>query len=226
MCHLLTLEEVSKIKDKKVVEGYIRTGLSNHNLNIPAEIIHLCFIFYHFINHETFKHYNHYNYRVSNNDLTLTRIAGSGEGICYGSHSISSLDGGKYVWKFKIIKMTYIMAIGIDETKYAKQSVGYPNEKIDETKLYVLWHDGDANTWDNPYGLVKRKADAPRFNQNDKVSMTLDLSSRTLSYQVNDDDKYIAFTNIAVGEDIEYCMCVYIASNSHCAELLSFHLSL
>ena len=42
--------------------------------------------------------------------------------------------------------------------------------------------------------------------------MTLDLSNRTLSFQKNNDEKYIPFENISVGDHIEYCMSVYIGA--------------
>ena len=65
---------------------------------------------------------------------------------------------------------------------------------------------------------------APEFNTDDKVCMILDLSNRTLSYQVNDGDSYIAFIDITVGADIEYCMCVYISRSEDGIELLSCEL--
>ena len=102
------------------------------------------------------------------------------------------------------------IAIGLDETKYIRKDSGTFNQKISESKSYALWHDGDKNKWDHP-GIIKAKDDGLHFNANDTVSMILDLSSRTISYQINENKKFDdVFTNIAVGNDIKYCMCVYI----------------
>ena len=55
--------------------------------------------------------------------------------------------------------------------------------------------------------------------------MTLDLCKGTLSFQKNEEAKYTLFTDIEVGEDIEYCMGVYIWESDDCIELLPCKIS-
>ena len=55
--------------------------------------------------------------------------------------------------------------------------------------------------------------------------MTLDLSNCTLSYKINEKEKFIAFKDITVNSDIEYCLAVYIGMKGDCVELVSCTLS-
>ena len=221
MSDALTVDQVYKIRDEKIVDGYIRTNFTNSNTHFPKEIINLCFKFYHIVIRETFKHYNPNDYQLSNNDMTVSFVdKGGNASICYGSLCIPSLDSFIYSWKFKILQRTSHICIGIGETKYVRKYDGHFNDGNYETKYYALWHDGDKNRWDHA-GIITKEDSTPTFTQNDSCCMTLDLSNRTLSYQINDGEKYVAFKNVTTGHDIEYCMGVYIWANKDCIELLS-----
>ena len=87
-----------------------------------------------------------------------------------------------------------------------------------------MWHDGDRNRWDHDE-LIHKDQDSPNFDENDIVTMTLNLDSRTLCYQMNDGKIYESFDNIATGEGYEYCLAVSIWAEDDCIELLSYRLS-
>ena len=222
MSDALSIEEVNRIRDEKIVHGYVRNCFMTKN-RIPTDIINLCFIFYHIVIKETFKHYNPGNYQLSNDDQTLTVIANHCWSTCYGSQCISSLDKCSYSWKFKLLQITSYIAIGIDETKYIRKDNGHFNDQKDGSNLYALWSNRRLNRWDEKR-LIKAE-DAPIFDKDDIICMTLDLSNRTLSYQKNNDEKYIPFKDIIVGEDIEYCRAVFIWKGGDCVELLSCEMS-
>ena len=222
MTEVLPIETVNKIRDEKIVYGFVRTNFINIHNHIPKEIINLCLLFYHIVIREIFKHYNPDVYQLSSDALTLTNCRiGFNYSTCYGSQCIPSLDDHSiYLWKFEILNRSSWIAIGIDETKYLRKKKGQFNEKIGDSKYYALWNDGDTNRWDNA-SIIRAEENAPEFDANDVVSMILDLSNRTLSYQKNDDEKYIAFTDITVGDEIIYCMGIYIWNNGDCVELVS-----
>ena len=132
---------------------------------------------------------------------------GTNSSVCYGSQCIPSLDGSIYSWKFKILRERSPICIGIGETKYFRKDNGHFNDGNYQTKYYALWDDGDRNKWDHN-GLIIEEDNTHEFSQNDSCLMILDLTNRTLSYQINNKEKYVAFKNIATGIDIEYCMRV------------------
>ena len=218
-----TIEQINKIKTEKIVYGYVRINFiprDSIQIHVPKDIINLVFMFYYIMKKETFKHVNVDNYEISNNGRKVTRKKGLSDSVCYGSECVSSLDSSIYKWHLKIIERRHMMAIGMDETRYIRRLNGHPNTHIDESKMYCLWHDGDRNNCDHPQGLLKREYNAPRFNKDDIVNMILDLSTRTLSYQINNGKEYIASTNIAVGDDIEYSIFVFMYVAGDCIELL------
>ena len=226
MSDALSIEEVNRIRDEKIVYGYVRSNFITNENHIPRDIINLCLTFYHIIIRETFKHYNPRNYDLSNDDMTVTGAVAGSWSICYGSQCIPSSDTCTYSWKFKVKKMATYIAIGIDETKYIRKHTGHFNdEKSGKTKSYALWNNQQKNQWDHD-GLIDAESVAPKFDTNDVVRMILDLQNRTLSYQVNEGEIYVAFKGISVGAHIEYCMAVDVSTCSgDCVELLACELS-
>ena len=111
------------------------------------------------------------------------------------------------------------MAIGIDETKYIRKNTGSFNDKIGESKSYALWSNGNKTKWDSKE-IIKADKNTPVFNTDDIVHMILDLSSKQLCYKINDDEKYVAFTNITTGYDVNYCMAVFISRYNNSMQLL------
>ena len=222
----LSIKEFNRIRDEKTVYGYIRNSFMSKSHHIPIDIINLCLAFYHIVIREIFQHYNPANYQLSNDDMTLTNCSQTWTtySVCYGSQSIPSLqDQCIYSWKFKILHQRDYIAIGIDETKYLRKHNGHFNREVGASKSYALWNDQRLNRWD--YDELITAYDAPILNANDIVCMTLNLTNRTLSFQKNNDKKYIPFENISVGEDIEYCMGVFILAKGDSVEMLSCELS-
>ena len=134
--------------------------------------------------------------------------------------NIDSLDEKIYTWTFRIVKSMSNVCIGIDETKHIRIKQGNFANKIGKSKSYALWSDGDRSQWDVNH-VIARESTGAGYQSDDIVCMTLDLSLKTLSYKVNDNDAYEAFPNITVGKDIEYCMGIYIFRWENCVELLS-----
>ena len=55
--------------------------------------------------------------------------------------------------------------------------------------------------------------------------MILDLSKRTLSYQINNGKIHNVFTDITINNAIGHCMGVCIGGHHTCIKLLSYRLS-
>eukprot|EP01084_Bolivina_argentea_P088860 160429_1 len=173
---------------------------------------------------EYFKHYNANTYRVSDDNMTVRRI-GDG-GFCYGASVISSVDHGVYQWNLKIIGQCDWphMAIGIDEATYIRKKYGCfgDYDESEETNAYAFYCNGDKyRRGCNVEQRIEADDNSPRFNEHDVVLMILDLSNQTLSYKINDGDEYVAFTNIAIGDDINYTMVVYMQYTDESIELLN-----
>ena len=50
--------------------------------------------------------------------------------------------------------------------------------------------------------------------------MILDLCAQTLSHRMNNGEKHIISTYVAIGKDIKYCMAVYIGGKGDEIELI------
>lgn len=209
------MTEARRTNDEKTIQGFVRDSWSNPAFSIPQDIINLVLLFYHIAFMETFKHYNSDKYEVSNDGFTVTKI-GYSMSVCYGSEVIPSSNGGIYHWKFKI-KREAFMAIGIDEAKHIREDFGNFVTYGSESKMYSLYSDGDGRQWDRDEYIDK--GSSFRFNDNDIVMMTLNLSDKSLSYKINDGIEKALFTDIAIGPGIDYCMAVYIAVESDSIQL-------
>ena len=211
--------------DQKLVKGYLKNiHLQMGDIVIPNDVINLIFLFYHIylIAGQSWKHYNNWKYKLSNNNMIVTirsHWTGGPGGVCYGASVIPSVDGGVYKWEFKILKRTCSMAIGIDEARYIRTDYGSFNDKIGESISYALWHNGRRNKW-NHDGIMKADDNSPHFSTNDVIIMILDLSSKTISYKINDGHEQIVFKNITTADDINYCMGVWIGYNGDSVQLL------
>ena len=75
-------------KDKQIVHGYLRFNcIKKANNDIPTDIANLIFLFYHVIS-ECFKHYHHKSYRLSNEDMTVSKVS-CFRSVCYGAAVIA-----------------------------------------------------------------------------------------------------------------------------------------
>ena len=201
------------MKDNEIVHGYVRI-YSKLNINlIPLEVINLCYVYYHLLV-DSFKHYNPRDYRLSKEDLVVTKLSGSwqGKSVVYGEIAIPSLDETIHQWTFKIHQIAPDLCrpigIGIDETKYTRRVDGtfpFDRDKGGESKLYYQW-----------------------FYSGQEVKMELDLRSKnkTLSYYgrvPNGEwfDKSLKF-QVDIGPNITYCMAVSCGYYNDMIELVSY----
>ena len=77
-----------------MIKGFVRIiylEKEGIDTNIPSDIIDLILLFFHLVAHEKFKHYNYKNYKLSNNDLTLTQIRRGYPSVCYGASEVNVL---------------------------------------------------------------------------------------------------------------------------------------
>lgn len=204
-----------RANDEKAVQGFVRNAWSNTNDGIPPEIVNLIFVFFHVIFMDSFKHFNHNNYEVSMNDRRVTKQRYYAS-VCYGLEVIPSTNGGIYHWKFKIKRQDW-MAIGIDEAKYIRKDGGDFSTNKRETKLYCLYSDADGRKWDQD--IYTKNGSLFEFEDHDTVMMILNLADKTLSYQINDREQKALFTDISIGDDIDYCLAVYISGGGDSIEL-------
>ena len=198
------------MKDQKIVHGYIRIYCKlNINL-IPLEIIHICYKYYHLIESFKTQMYNqsHYNYTLSNNDMTITRtgtkFARSGD--VYGFITIPSLSGTIHQWIFRLsttdegYSILPAIAIGIGEA-------GEVEKGNEAAKSYSQW-----------------------FRKSQRVIMKLDLrpTIKTLSYDGipaprGGGIKKTPF-NVVVGPNITYSMHIFCQRCNDTVELVSYTL--
>lgn len=123
------------------------------------------------------------------------------------------------IWNFEILHRTPFIAIGIDVTKHIRKKYGHCNNPRDTTKCFALWSSGGSSQWDQNYDSIGRFG--LEFDTDDEISMILNLSDHTLSNSKNKDDMRVVFKDITVGEDIEFCMAVYIWSDGDRIQLIS-----
>ena len=71
MSEVQTLEEYHKIRDEKIIDGYLRNNFVEQNNHIPKDIMHLLLMFYHASRKETFKYFNPMIYQLSNDNMTV-----------------------------------------------------------------------------------------------------------------------------------------------------------
>ena len=226
MTTFVRLEDVKNVDNgtQICVYGYIRRVQDifpedNVYFTIPKLVIH--WILLYFYMPEEFKVFNPKKYVTSDNGKRLTRLKNSGVATCYGAVKITSLKETIHEWKFKIIKRTRYIAIGIDETKYAMMKKGHFQNRlgIEKTRGYAVWEDGIKSNMQNERTSKEEKI---KFNGDDTVRMILDLKQRTLSYSINHEEIVIAFDNITVEQDLEYCMAIVINNETDCVDLLHY----
>ena len=134
----------------------------------------------------------------------------------YGISAINSISNMIYKWKLKIIEMN---SNGVDIGIASKQ---IPNDDI--TSDGNIYYKFSTNT---AFGL--KKANEQRFDfwheygdkwqQNDTITLCLDLKQQQIKMMINDKDQHIAFINI---EKDEYRVAVTIGNIHDKIELISY----
>ena len=220
MSDMVTYAEESRIRNDKIVNGYIRINTVKYN-RIPDDIISICFKYFNQMQ-EVFNYYNPKYYMVANDHLTVTQIHernGLNYATIYGSIAIPSCSSSIHKWTFRVEpKGRYeCIGIGIDETKCIRKNGGSLYGKHGQSKVYGVFEDGEKVEWDTD---DRNWDNALKFKE--RITMELDLNNRTLSYMMGSDLKQVAFKDITVDEDIIYCMAVCIGYKGSVVELLSY----
>ena len=222
----MDIDDLYKAKDQKIVDGFIRQNYiiaNDSKIDIPKDIISLIFLFYHIIIKEFFKHYNPDIAHISDDNMIITRgKAPKDVGswcVVYGALVIPSFDCGIYQWIFKIIAKKDTLAIGIDDTTYIRKHEGGFANRNGESKCYGLWSDKYRTRWDTAHVILPAD-NIPEINKDDLVTMTLNLSSKSLSFKINDGNEYTVFEGITTEKDLDYCMAVCTGSKSDCVKLV------
>ena len=190
----------------------------NVYFTIPTLVIH--WILLYFYVDEKFKEYNDIKYKLSDDNMTITKIGG-GDSTCYGNVKIQSDNGGIHKWLFKVIRCDRYMAIGIDETIYFRKDEGSLNNRISDTKVYHIWNDGEARSWDDETRR-RSKNYSLSFTKDDQVLMILDLNAHTLAYSINNGETKVTHKNVMTGKDITYCMAVCLQTTNDEVTLLKY----
>ena len=221
MSDVLTSVQDWRIKDDKIVNGFVRDHMAKYNNLIPVDIINLCFRYYHHVP-DVFRVYNPANYKLSNNNMTATRI--SGFSVCYGQIVIPSLIKIIHKWTFRIVIRASFMAIGIDDTRYIMKNSGGPYTSFRrESKRYFLWNDAVASTWNQDLQRVEDSIClGMKYEANDTVLMVLNLAEKSLSYGINDKPLNVVFKDVICADDISYSMAFYCQGHNDSITLLKY----
>eukprot|EP01084_Bolivina_argentea_P314136 544103_1 len=190
---------------------------------IPDSIIYLCLL--HYYSNETFKHCNTKVIKITENRATMMNTAYGGKSAnmrwstCYGSIKIPSFRKVIYCWRFRIVKKTSNMGIGISETIYTRKNKCFMGGKLNSNGArYGYWHHGFK--WDSETHYLVKYYTA--YGTGDIVEMILNMNNRTLSYAINDDVVNVAFYDIKTGENIEYCMAISTLYKGDSVSILNY----
>eukprot|EP01084_Bolivina_argentea_P004864 9199_1 len=199
-CQTITLNEIDQ-HTEYIVHGFIR-NCQLYNYNIPNELIYLCLQYY-YTYPEHFCIRRKYNDTITHNKLLQNSIF---EGTKYGHNIIPSTQQGIYEWTFFINqKFSYAsIYIGIDEHHCKHLNTNFTRGKDTINYGYCSGRNG--------YGFKSHSGNIQKwgamYDQDDIISMILDLFSASLSFRKNGKDIGIAYDNIKQDESIKYRMCV------------------
>ena len=197
-----------------IINGFIREiQSSHHDHNIPQLINNLCVQFYN--DPEYFLKYNTMAFKLQKDKRKFKKNwkgLGAQYGTCYGNVVISNIYS-KYVWTFNVFDISGIVAIGIDiadETHctYRDFYDGVSRDsyalEIRSNRIGVLYHDGISINKQYGHYINYSK------NNDNYITMELNVTNKTLKYYINNVDEGIAFSNIHFDYDTKYNMAVYL----------------
>ena len=210
-----SFEKANRTRIAKLVAGYIRIYCWYQSPDhIPDDIIDLFAKFYEDIKNDKFSNYNDDNYKLSNNDLTLTNISKSYEiSTVYGQIHIPSTSETKHEWRFRIHQMSYDkgISLGIDETKSVRKEQGSLDSTSNSSTYCINLDKWEWGIWSK--SMVK---------DGTIITMKLDLSAKTLSFAKKNKTPFNILEDIAIGEDIVYCMAACCTFLGDKIELISY----
>ena len=215
-----SLKELSR-EDKRIkysVYGWIREMEKSLHLDYIPPII--CCIVILYIQHQELFDMIADNIIISKEKqciikgdyVTMDRVWGNNS---YGKHDIVYLPMNEniYKWTFKIIKpktnsgvfigISSVVVVDEDFEKHKGHHYGYLHcGTLFKNMTYV------------DYGIT--------YNNNDQVTMCLNLSRKRLSYSVNGQDQGIAYHNIQLNHNTTYKMFVSLYGSGDGVEIIDF----
>ena len=211
---LINLKYVDQVS-LYLIKGIIRrceillSNKNNCNFNaIPNIISHIILSFYCEIELFNINLCGKY-INISPNCKIMDNKGSKGWGTVYGTRIINPLIDNIYIWKFKNIgTTTKYLSIGIDNAM-AKCI----NDKLFKTTYkasYCYYARGGIFSWngDNNAGEIEKLS---LFEKKDNIltmKLTLTKNQNTLSFKVNDENEFVAFTNITREKYYHYRLAV------------------
>ena len=206
MSDVVSFQQECKIRDEKIVHGYTRSDCDLAEMDIPEDIMNLCFKYY-FIERDEFDPNNLGIHHQLDGNILKHKNCGE-ENDWSTTLLMNVINNGKHEWIFKVYK-TYFVQIGIYEAdadppsdKDFTSEYGY-GYQISHSQIYAPDAEG--------YGVDCKAGDI--------IGMTLDLDNLTLRYSVNEKDQGIAFRNI---NEKAYKAAVYSFDDDETIELLNY----
>ena len=208
-CNSVDLKKIDQIDIKKqmTVYGFLRKH------DIPVEIILVCILFY---GGEWGWDENIKPSTIEFVSRTVTRKTGYKWATCFGRNVV---DSGVHHWRFKAVKYSGYIRVGLFKEKYNPQSMvesvlGYDKPNSD----YVFnWQQGYIHdpTKNNEklkdYGIIAKEGDT--------CDVHIDLNKLQISFGVNTKMYGIAFDNI---EKCKYRVAVYNNNRGDMVEMIEY----
>ena len=224
---------------KLLVCGYTRQ--SQRNTTIPKEINDICLHYFYDCRDTFCAELAGFCMEISEDGSMVTYNPGQEEDgqTIFGEKEIESLnDEYVYIWKFKIIKRTMLMMVGLSSAgeiddlnsfnvRYFEgfpYSYSYNGFNGGLTKNDDVNNGRESTQWN--YG--------PKWHKGDIIEMVFDAKKRWLWYLINgkevgeeskfnsSNDAKVAFSDIAMGKDIKYRMAVAIRKRGDSIRIVSF----
>ena len=201
-----------------LVFGFTRINMDNSDNFIPDLICFIILLYY--MNDEYFDKPGK-DIKISADKLSITRISGNSfQSTTFCKQWISSTSNSVSKWKFKIEKKTGFIAVGITQNDncYDKYFVWFSVQKNIDVYAIDAW--GEAI--DNDKGHEFERKDYLRFGVNDEIIYTLDIPSREIRFQVNNEKENIIWSNITVGQDVKYKFAICLKTEGSKITLIDF----
>ena len=219
------VNKVTKIeqKHKDVVIGFVKTVQNKNDalfLIVPLDIIGIILLFWFDGSDEFDPSLCGKNLKITNNNKRLSRPRRGPLQTCYGKKIIISATNATYIWKIKVIGETRNgLVIGIDNARGKYKRTYFWNKK--EKGSYNLnAFEEEIRSWNKRiryqqvkarkiYSIIMMKLDFPSYS---KVGI--------LSYQIDDDEEFIAADDVPREKELKYRMAITMGVNNTKIKLL------
>ena len=221
---MLSITELNQvnIRTKYAVYGWIRNQERLwKSKTTPALVSALCILYVYEFHNELFDIIGN-DVKVSSNNKIITKVKNNRDwnNNCYGAIPVISTNNDKlqnYIWQLKIERLKQFSGciIGISSSLA-------PNSDIDTTGGYHYAYEstGRILPQENSYLSWKKYGDG--FEQDDIVTVHLDLRSKQIAFYVNGDDQGIAYKNIKTGKFQMYRLFVSLYNIHESVRIINF----